>query len=107
MPHALTLIGTRQKSWNVYKSDERNVEGVAEANETRALDGRIDVETAGQGIRLVSHNSDSFPVQAAKADDDVPGIVRHNLKELVVIHNLKVGKGSLRRAADKGKLTHS
>ena len=88
--HAHTLIGPGQKAWNVHKCHKRNVEGVAESNKTRALDGRVNVETASKGVGLVANNPNSSPLQAAEANDDVLGIVWHDLKELVVVHNLRV-----------------
>ena len=59
MQHAHTLIGPGQKAWNVHKCHKRNVKSVAETNKTRALDGRVDVETASEGVRLVSNNANS------------------------------------------------
>src|SRR5439155_5793575 len=42
------LRWSRQEARDVFEDDERDVEGIAEADEARALDGRVDVEGAGE-----------------------------------------------------------
>ena len=69
----------------------RNVESIAEADETGSLDRGLDVQAAGQHQRLVGDDADHVAVHAPKADDDVGGVVGLQLEELAVVHGLGDG----------------
>jgi hypothetical protein len=45
---AVLLVGAGQEAGHVLEGDQRDVEGVAEAHEARALDRGVDVEHAGE-----------------------------------------------------------
>lgn len=74
-----------QKAGHVDERDERDLEAVAEAHEARRLDGRVDVEAAGQLARLVCHNSDRPPLHAREAGDDVARVLGLDLGEVAIV----------------------
>src|SRR5271157_255186 len=81
------LLRAGQKSRDIFEGDQRDVEAVAEAHETRALDAGADVEHAGQKRRLVGDDAHGFPVQPGEADHDVPGVMLLHLEEVAVVHD--------------------
>ena len=53
---SILLKSSGQEPRDVLESDDRNVEGIAEANEPRAFDRRVDVQTTcprGKGFLLL------------------------------------------------------
>ena len=87
-----------KKSRNIHESDERDVETIAEPDKTGAFDGGIDIEHPGQECRLVGHDAYGFPAKAGKTDDDILGIMRHHLEEIMVIHHSGDDVPSCRKA---------
>ena len=84
-PYSCRVPG--RKPGHVLERDERNVEGVAEPNEPRALDRRVDVERAGEVRRLVRDDADAAAAQMRKPDDHVACEVLVHLQELAVVRN--------------------
>ena len=76
-----------EEAGHVLEGDERNVEGVAEADEPGALDRRVDVEHAGQHRRLVGHDPDRLPAEAGESDEQVAGVLALHLEEVAVVHH--------------------
>ena len=72
---AMFLRGARHEARHVDEGDDRDVEGVAEAHEARGLARGVDVQHAGQHLRLVGDEADRAAVDAAEAGDDVLGEV--------------------------------
>ena len=84
--HAVVLLaGAGQESGHIHQRHQRNVEGVAEADEAGALAAGVGVEHAGKVLGLVGHDAHALAVEAGKADDEVLGIVGLNLQELAVV----------------------
>ncbi len=100
------LRGSRQESWDVDEGDERDVERVARADETRALDGGVDVENPGERAGLIAHHSHGMAVQARKAADEVLGPALVHLEELTIVdhvpHDLLHVVGLGRIVGDQG-----
>src|SRR6185437_4596953 len=63
---AILLLDAGQKSWCVYQRDQRNVEGVAVAHEGGDFVGGVDVEDAGERVRLVRDHTNTLSLNAAK-----------------------------------------
>ncbi|MPM37910.1 hypothetical protein SDC9_84530 [bioreactor metagenome] len=83
---AAVLLGdARQEAGDVDEGDQRDVEGVAEPDELRALVGGVDVQHAGHHTRLVRHDADGVPVDAGEADDDVLRVAGLDLEEVGVV----------------------
>ena len=64
---------------------ERDVEAVAEADEARGLHRRVDVEDAGEDLRLVGDDADRAAADAGEADDDVRRVLLGDLEEVRVV----------------------
>ncbi len=86
---ALLLFGAGHKAGDIDEGDDRDVEGVAEPHEAGSLAGRVDVEHAGQNLRLVGHEADALAVHPPKADDDVLGPIRRNLEEVSLVNDFE------------------
>ena len=82
------LLGARHVARNVGEGEERNVERVAETHKAASLVGTVHVQGTGEHLRLVSHDTDRFAVQAGKADHHILAPVALHFKEAVGI-----GKG--------------
>ena len=68
---ALLLRGAGQEAGHVDERDDRDVEGVAEADEARGLDRGVDVEDAGERARVVGDDADGMAAEPGEAADDV------------------------------------
>ena len=64
------------------------LKGVAEADESRGLEARVDVEAASEVLRLIRHDADRAAVHASEADQDVAGEVRLDLEEVPVVDDV-------------------
>ena len=82
------LARSRQEAGDVAEREQRDVEGVAEADEAGALLGRVDVEHAGELRGLVADYADRPPVQPREPDDDVAREVLVDLEELAVVDHV-------------------
>ena len=68
---AKLLLRAGKKAGNIFKSDKRNVEGVAEPHKPGTLHGRVDIEAAGQNRRLIRHDPHTLAAQACKSHNHV------------------------------------
>ena len=84
---AVFLLRAAEEAGHIDKRDQRNVEGVAEADETRRLAGGVDVQDAGQHLRLVGDDSDALAAHVGESHQDVAGEVGMYFKELAVIYD--------------------
>ena len=85
---AAVLLGrTRQEARNVHQGHDRNVERIAEADETRGLAAGVDVEHAGHELGLVGDDADRLAVETREAGDDVLGVSGSRLQVLAVVHD--------------------
>ena len=77
-----------KKPGHILEGDERNIEGIAEADKAGALVRGVDIQRPGQVVGLVGDDADGLSGQAAEPDDDVPGILGLDFKEVVVVQDL-------------------
>jgi propionyl-CoA carboxylase beta chain len=70
------------------EGQDRDIEGVAEADEARGLLRAVDVEHAGEDHRLVGDHADGAALDPAEADDDVRGMRRLELEEVAFVGDL-------------------
>src|SRR5713101_1923052 len=84
---AVFLICPRQKSRDIFKRHQRDVEAIAKAYEARAFNRRIDIERSGQHRRLVRDHSHRLPVQARKSHHNVLRIMFLDFEEIPVVDN--------------------
>ena len=82
-PHSCAVPG--RKPGHVDERDERDVERVAGADEARRLHRRVDVEHAGERLRLVADDADDVAAEPREAADDVLGAALVHLEELAVV----------------------
>ena len=92
------LLGAREEAGHVAERDQRDVEGVAGADEAAGLAARVDVEHAGELIRLVADDPDAVAVQTREAADDVARVVLVDLEELAVVDDQPDRRRACRRA---------
>ena len=79
------LRSSGQETGHVDESDDGDVEGVEEADETGGLDGGVDVEHTRRDERLVADDADGFAVHAGETHDDVLGKVGLDLEKVAVV----------------------
>ncbi len=79
------LLGARKKTWNILEGDERDVEGVAETHEARALHGSVDIENPGEEGRLIADDPNGAAIKARKAHDKVFRIMFVDFEEVTIV----------------------
>ncbi len=84
---AVFLLRTGEEARHIDERHDRNVEGVAETDETGTLARGVDVKHTGQVFRLVGHDTDGRAAEAGKAHDEVLRIVLVDFEELAVVHD--------------------
>ena len=82
-PHSCAVPG--RKPGHVDEGDERDVEGVARADEARGLVRGVDVEHAGERARLVADDADRVAAEPREPRDDVLRPALAHLEELAVV----------------------
>src|SRR5487761_1232899 len=88
---AMLLLGAGKEARNVFERDERNVEGIAEADEARGLDAGVDVENPGEIRRLIGHDAHRTAIQTGESYDDIARVVFLNFEEIAIIDNVLDG----------------
>ena len=83
------LLGAGEEAGHVDEGDERDVEGVAGADEAGGLRRRVDVEHPGERLRLVPDDPDRVTSEPGEAADDVLGVALLDLQELTVVDDLR------------------
>ena len=79
------LVGPWEEPWNISESDDGDLEGVTEADETRRLDARVDIEATGEDGRLVGNHSTDATFDLGEACDHILCVARHDLVEVVPV----------------------
>ena len=82
------LILAGQEAGNVDQRHHRDVEGIAEPDESGCLPARVDIETACLLHRLIGDDADGRAVHPGHTGDDVGGEVGLKLKEFAVVDDL-------------------
>ena len=84
--HAVVFLTcTGKEAGNVNECYQRNIEGVAEADEACALARGVAVEYAGEEFGLVGHDTYRLAVEAGEAYNQVLGIVGLYFEEFAVV----------------------
>ena len=96
-PHSCAVPG--RKPGHVDEGDERDVERVAGADEPRRLRRSVDVEHAGERVRLVADDADAEAAEPREAADDVLGEARLELEEVAVVDDERRSRASCRTAS--------
>ena len=79
-----------RKPGHVDERHQRNVEGVAEADEARRLVGGVDVERAGQRQPADWRSMPTGrPMHPRKADDDVRRVAGLHFEEIAVVDDAR------------------
>ena len=81
------LLRPREKTGDVFKSEQRDIEGIAETHEARALHGSVDIKNSREKRRLVADDADGAAVEARETHDKVFGIVLVDFEEIIVVHD--------------------
>ena len=63
------LVGAGLVAGHIHEGDHGQVERVAQAYESGDFLGRVDVQNAGEHVRLVRHDADRLAVDAGEADE--------------------------------------
>ena len=82
------LRGAGKEAGHVNKGDDRNVKGIAEADEAPCLFRTVDIEHARQHQRLVGNDTHGASLDPAKADNDIARIARLQFKEIAFVDHL-------------------
>src|SRR6516162_2947845 len=81
------LVRTGQEPGHVFKSNERNIEGIAKSNKARTLHRPCDIKAAGKIRGLIRDNAHRTAVESRKADDEIPSVVFLDLEKVVLVYN--------------------
>merc|ERR1712048_81793 len=84
----ILLTSTRKKTWNINKSNQRNIESITESNEPGSFDTGINVQTTSGNFRLITNNTNWSSINPRKSDNNILGIIFLNLPKVLIINNL-------------------
>ena len=79
------LGSTWKEAWHIGEGDDRDLEGITEADEASSFDGSVDVETASKDLRLVGNDTYDATFDLREASNHVLGVAWHNLVEVVAV----------------------
>ena len=79
------LRRTRQEARNITKSHNRDLESIAESDESCCLHRCVDVKAACKYLRLVGNHPDRLAFDFDKTSQDIFSVWRHNLVKLISI----------------------
>ena len=85
---AMLLRHARQEAGHVLEREKGEVERVAEPDEPRALERRVDIQHAGEHGGLVGDHPDRAPSQTREPDEQVAGELPVHFEELAVVHDM-------------------
>ena len=83
----MLLVAPWQVAGHVHEGDDRNAEGIAEADEPGRLDRGVDVDRAREHLGLVADDTDDVATEPAEADHDVLGEEGLHLEELAPVED--------------------
>src|SRR3546814_17139958 len=81
----MLLRDAGKEAGDVDEGDDRNIEGVAEADEARRLFRAGDAEHAVEHPRLVGDDADREALDPAEAEDDDGGVGGLDLEEIALV----------------------
>ena len=84
---AVFLTCTRQEARNIHQSYDRNIERIAETNETCCLTRCIDIQYPGKIFRLICDNTYRLSVKTSKTGNDIGSVQFLRFKELSVVND--------------------
>ena len=79
------LTCSRKESRNIHQTDNRNVEGIAEAHEACTLAAGVNIEHTGVGCWLIGNDTHALTIEAGKTGDNVLCKLRLHLKEVTIV----------------------
>jgi hypothetical protein len=87
IPNDTTVLlrSAGQKSGNINKREDWNIEGIQESHEACSLYAGIDIEATSKLLRLVSDDTNGTTLEARETNDNVLGVVGHDLEEVFVV----------------------
>ncbi len=85
---AVLLVDAREEPGDVQESDDRDVKSVTHLNEARSFFRRLDVQDAGEDLRLVGDDADDLAVEAGQRADDVARPALVDLQVVAVVDDL-------------------
>ncbi len=81
------LGGSGHETRDILEGDQRDIERIAEADESCALDGGVVVEHPGESLWLIGDDAGGSSVEAGKAHDEVGCEIGLDLEEAAVVHH--------------------
>src|SRR4030095_11212612 len=84
----MLLLNAGQEAGHVFEGNERNIETIAEPDETRGFYRRVDIENAGQERRLICNDTNRAPIEPRKAYANVWRVVLLHFEKVTVIDDL-------------------
>ncbi len=85
---AVLLRNSGKKTGHIFKSDQRNVEGIAKTDKTGSFIRGIDVQNAGKIIGLISDYSRRLAVEPPEPYDNILGVLLLDFKKIIIIQHL-------------------
>src|SRR4029079_7562428 len=84
---AVLLRNSGQKTRNVFESNQRDIEAVAEANEARTFDRRGDIQNARETCTLSRDDSNGAPTESRKPHTNIRRKHLLDFKEVTIVNN--------------------
>src|ERR1035441_9535837 len=86
-PAAVLLIHAGQETRNIHKRHQRNIEGVAEPHEPRALVRCVDIQRPRQHLRLIGHDAHRGPANPPETHHNVARKLGVDFQKIGAVHD--------------------
>lgn len=84
----ILLNSAGHKSRNINESYKRNLECVTETNESSSFHRGVNVKASSKYLRLIADDSNNLSFDFCESDDNVFGVVGHDLEEFVSVSDV-------------------
>src|SRR5437870_7634618 len=81
----MLLRDAGKETGHIFESHDGNIEAIAEAHKSCALDRTVDVQHAGEISRLVGDDTNRTPIKPSEAYDNVRRVITMSLKEIPIV----------------------
>src|SRR5258708_29351920 len=81
------LLGAREEPGTIVKSNQGNIEGVAEADEARAFHGRVNIKDSREKGRLIADDPDRAAIETRKTNDKIFRVMFVDFEKISIVNH--------------------
>src|SRR5260370_24941724 len=81
------LLGAGEEAGNILKSNQGNIEGVAEADKARAFHGSVNIKDSREKGRLIADNPNRPAVETRKTHNNIVRVMFVDFEEISIVNH--------------------